>query len=109
MCSLSAANARFCLDFFRELNKRKRNENIFFSPLSLSAAFGMVVLGARGSTLEQIEKPTTKHLFSCLKCEEDEGVHSQFQALLAKVSEPGPDCCLTIANRLFGEITYPFF
>lgn len=56
MCSLSAANARFCLDFFRELNKRKRNENIFFSPLSLSAAFGMVVLGARGSTLEQIER-----------------------------------------------------
>ncbi|NWZ83628.1 SPB4 protein, partial [Poecile atricapillus] len=118
MCSLSAANARFCLDFFRELNKRKRNENIFFSPLSLSAAFGMVVLGARGSTLEQIEKvqlcigklkPTTKHLFSCLKCEEDEGVHSQFQALLAEVSEPGPGCCLTIANRLFGEITYPFF
>ncbi|NXT72356.1 SPB4 protein, partial [Chaetops frenatus] len=118
MCSLSAANARFCLDFFRELNKRKRNENIFFSPLSLSAAFGMVVLGARGSTLEQIEKvqlcigklkPTTKHLFSCLKCEEDEGVHSQFQALLAEVSEPGLGCCLTIANRLFGEITYPFF
>ncbi|NXI10842.1 SPB4 protein, partial [Irena cyanogastra] len=118
MCSLSAANARFCLDFFRELNKRKRNENIFFSPLSLSAAFGMVVLGARGSTLEQIEKvqlcigklkPTTKHLFSCLKCEEDEGVHSEFQALLAEVSELGPGCCLTIANRLFGEITYPFF
>ncbi|XP_017932370.1 leukocyte elastase inhibitor A [Manacus vitellinus] len=139
MCSLSAANAKFCLDFFRELNKRKRNENIFFSPLSLSAAFGMVVLGARGNTLEQIEKvfhfsevlssvgqsnrdpsekvqlcigklkPTMKCLFSCLKCEEAEGVHSQFQALLAEVSEPSPGCCLTIANRLFGEITYPFF
>ncbi|NXY22095.1 SPB4 protein, partial [Atrichornis clamosus] len=124
MCSLSAANAKFCLDFFRELSKRKRNENIFFSPLSLSAAFGMVVLGARGSTLKQIEKveaaihpqlcigklkPTMKLLFSCLKCEETEGVHSQFQALLAEVSEPGPGCCLTIANRLFGEVTYPFF
>uniref|UniRef100_A0A8C4U0K8 Serpin domain-containing protein n=1 Tax=Falco tinnunculus TaxID=100819 RepID=A0A8C4U0K8_FALTI len=56
MCSLSAANAKFCLDFFRELSKRKRNENIFFSPLSLSAAFGMVVLGARGNTLKQIEE-----------------------------------------------------
>ncbi|NXM31326.1 SPB11 protein, partial [Oxyruncus cristatus] len=118
MCSLSAANAKFCLDFFRELSKRKRNENIFFSPLSLSAAFGMVVLGARGNTLEQIEKvqlctgklkPATKRLFSCFKCEEAEGVHSQFQALLAEVSEPSPGCCLTIANRLFGEITYPFF
>ncbi|NXW87760.1 SPB11 protein, partial [Alopecoenas beccarii] len=121
MCSLSAANAKFCLDFFRELSRRKRNENIFFSPLSLSAAFGMVVLGARGSTLEEIEKvgflcsengtlnPTMKLLFSCLKCEEPGGVHSQFQALLAAVSEPRPGCSLTIANRLFGEITYPFF
>ncbi|KAL2307911.1 hypothetical protein Nmel_000902 [Mimus melanotis] len=119
MCSLSAANARFCLDFFRELNKRKKNESIFFSPLSLSAAFGMVVLGARGSTLEQIEKvfhfrevlssTRQENRYPSEECEEDEGVHSQFQALLAEVSEPGPGCCLTIANRLFGEITYPFF
>ncbi|XP_068054298.1 leukocyte elastase inhibitor A-like [Anomalospiza imberbis] len=119
MCSLSAANAKFCLDFFRELNKRKRNENIFFSPLSLSAAFGMVVLGARGSTLEQIEKvfhfrevlssTRQENRYPSEEREEDEGVHSQFQALLAEVSEPGPGCCLTIANRLFGEITYPFF
>lgn len=50
-----------------------------------------------------------KLLFSCLKCEEAGGVHSQFQALLAAVSEPRPGCSLTIANRLFGEITYPFF
>ncbi|XP_009934808.2 serpin B11 [Opisthocomus hoazin] len=119
MSSLSAANAKFCLDFFRELSKRKRNENIFFSPLSLSAAFGMVVLGARGSTLEQIEK--VFHFSEVLsstsqgkgypseKCEEAGGVHSQFQALLAAVSDPRPGCSLTIANRLFGEITYPFF
>ncbi|NWH58803.1 SPB11 protein, partial [Geococcyx californianus] len=118
MCSLSAANAKFCLDLFRELNKRKRNENIFFSPLSLSAAFGMVVLGARGNTLKQIEKiqlrtgklkPTMKLLFSCFKCEEAGEVHSQFQVLLDAVSEPRQGCSLTIANRLFGEITYPFF
>lgn len=50
-----------------------------------------------------------KRLFSCLKCEEAGGVHSQFQALLAAVNEPRPGCSLTIANRLFGEITYPFF
>uniref|UniRef100_A0A663FF11 Serpin domain-containing protein n=1 Tax=Aquila chrysaetos chrysaetos TaxID=223781 RepID=A0A663FF11_AQUCH len=108
MCSLSAANAKFCLDFFRELSKRKRNENIFFSPLSLSAAFGMVVLGARGNTLKQIEKVG----FLCSEkgmCEEAGGVHSQFQTLLTAVNEPRPGCSLTIANRLFGEITYPFF
>ncbi|XP_040442726.1 leukocyte elastase inhibitor A-like [Falco naumanni] len=118
MCSLSAANAKFCLDFFRELSKRKRNENIFFSPLSLSAAFGMVVLGARGNTLKQIEE--VFHFSEVLSStsqgnrypsekSEEAGVHSQFQALLAAVSEPRPGCSLTIANRLFGETTYPFF
>ncbi|XP_057255363.1 serpin B12-like [Pezoporus wallicus] len=56
MCSLGAANAKFCLYFFRELSKGKRSKNIFFSPLSLSAALVMVVLGGRGNTLEQIEK-----------------------------------------------------
>ncbi|XP_063182106.1 serpin B4-like isoform X2 [Chroicocephalus ridibundus] len=119
MCSLSAANAKFCLDFFRELSKIKRNENIFFSPLSLSAAFGMVVLGARGNTLKQIEEvfhfsevlssASQGNQYPSEKCEEAGGVHSQFQALLAAVSEPRPGCSLTIANRLFGEITYPFF
>ncbi|XP_051465187.1 serpin B4-like [Apus apus] len=119
MCSLSTANAKFCLDFFRELSKRKTNENIFFSPLSLAAAFGMVVLGARGSTLKQIEKvfhfsevlssTSQGSQYSSEKCKEAEEVHSQFQALLTAISEPGPGCSLTIANRLFGEITYPFF
>ncbi|NXI67313.1 SPB11 protein, partial [Anseranas semipalmata] len=54
-------------------------------------------------------KPTKKLLFSHVKCEEAGGVHSQFQALLDAVSEPSPGCSLTTANRLFGEITYPFF
>ncbi|XP_072709273.1 serpin B11-like [Ciconia boyciana] len=121
MGSLSAANTQFCLDFFKELSKVKRNENIFFSPLSISAALSMVQLGAGGNTDEETEKvlhihevlsmasPGTKSTTGKEICEEAEGVHSQFQALLAAVSEPRPGCSLTIANRLFGEITYPFF
>ncbi|KAK4826335.1 hypothetical protein QYF61_007444 [Mycteria americana] len=56
MGSLSAANTQFCLDFFKELSKVKRNENIFFSPLSISAALSMVQLGAGGNTDEETEK-----------------------------------------------------
>uniref|UniRef100_A0A672TSV9 Serpin domain-containing protein n=1 Tax=Strigops habroptila TaxID=2489341 RepID=A0A672TSV9_STRHB len=111
MCSLSAANAKFCLYFFRELSKGKRNENIFFSPLSLSAAFGMVVLGARGNTLEQIEKVgfLCSEKGTVVKIQAKRPVIPSDTALLAEVSEPRPGCSLTIANRLFGEITYPFF
>ena len=56
MGSLSAANAKFCLDFFKELSKVKRNENTFFSLLSISAALSMVQLGAGGNTAEELEK-----------------------------------------------------
>lgn len=56
MGSLSAANAKFHLDFFKELSKVKRNENTFFCPVTISAALSMVQLGARGNTAEEMEK-----------------------------------------------------
>uniref|UniRef100_A0A8B9IL51 Serpin domain-containing protein n=1 Tax=Anser cygnoides TaxID=8845 RepID=A0A8B9IL51_ANSCY len=52
---LSAANAKFCLDFFKDLIKVKRNENIF-SPLNISAALSIVQLGAGGNTAKEMEK-----------------------------------------------------
>ncbi|PKU43865.1 leukocyte elastase inhibitor-like [Limosa lapponica baueri] len=133
MGSLTAANTKFCLDFFKELSKVKRNENIFFSPLSISAALSMIQLGARGSTAEEIEKHELKqgkadlpakwhHLVQkhgerillktafpwCLQCEEAGGAHSQFQELLSALGKSGATCSLSIANRLFGEVTFQF-
>lgn len=64
MGSLSAANASFCLDFFKELSKMKRNENIVFSPLSISVSLSMVQLGARGNTAEEMKK-VSFFSFSC--------------------------------------------
>ncbi|XP_008838881.1 serpin B12 [Nannospalax galili] len=56
MDSLIAANSKFCFDFFQEISKDDSNKNIFFCPLSLSAAFGMVRLGARGESAHQIDE-----------------------------------------------------
>lgn len=61
MGSLSAANTKFCLEFFKELSKVKRNENICFSPLSISAAPSIVQLGAGGNTVKEIEKVSFFH------------------------------------------------
>ncbi|NWH17926.1 ILEU inhibitor, partial [Grus americana] len=120
MGSLSAANTKFCLDFFKELRKVKRNENIFFSPLSISAALSMVQLGAGGNTAEEMEKvgytrgaPGESVLLKkafpcCLQCEEAGGAHSQFQELLSALGKAGATCSLSIANRLFGEVTFQF-
>ncbi|XP_059573153.1 serpin B4-like [Alligator mississippiensis] len=118
MASLSEANAKFCFDFFKELQKSKRNENIFFSPLSISSAMAMVLLGARGNTAKQMEKAlhfdevssssggSTKHGSS--ECEETGEVHSQFQALLSAINRPSTHFSLSIANRLYGAKGFQF-
>uniref|UniRef100_A0A6G1S0J7 Serpin family B member 1 n=1 Tax=Hypotaenidia okinawae TaxID=2861861 RepID=A0A6G1S0J7_9GRUI len=118
MDSLSAANTKFCLDFFKQLSKVKRNENIFFSPLSISAALSMVQLGAGGNTAEEMEK--VLHTYEVLgtassgtestggKCEKAGRAHSQFQELLSALTKTSAMCSLSIANRLFGEVTFQF-
>uniref|UniRef100_A0A7M4FL14 Ovalbumin-related protein X-like n=1 Tax=Crocodylus porosus TaxID=8502 RepID=A0A7M4FL14_CROPO len=53
---LSTANTKFCLDFFNVLRTENTNKSIFFSPISISAALGMVLLGARGNTAKQIKE-----------------------------------------------------
>nr|XP_048299682.1 serpin B12 isoform X2 [Myodes glareolus] len=56
MDSLIAANSKFCFDFFQKISKDDIHKNIFVCPLSLSAAFGMVRLGARGDSARQIDE-----------------------------------------------------
>ncbi|XP_007486926.2 serpin B12 [Monodelphis domestica] len=55
MDSLVTANTKFCLDLFKELSKDD-GANIFICPLSISAAFGMISLGAKSSTAGQINQ-----------------------------------------------------
>lgn len=56
MDCLIAANSKFCFDFFQEISKSDGSKNIFFCPLSLSAALGMVRLGARSHSAHQIDQ-----------------------------------------------------
>ncbi len=56
MEDLSRANSLFALDLYRALSESNAEENMFFSPLSISAALSMVYLGARGDTAKEMEK-----------------------------------------------------
>nr|XP_031548227.1 serpin B12 isoform X2 [Vicugna pacos] len=56
MDSLIAANTKFCFDLFQKISKDDYHKNIFFCPLSLSAALGMVRLGARSDSARQIDQ-----------------------------------------------------
>lgn len=56
MNSLSAANTQFALDLFQQFKASKRDDNIFYSPLSISSALAMTFLGAEENTAFEMEK-----------------------------------------------------
>ncbi|XP_022369535.1 serpin B12 isoform X2 [Enhydra lutris kenyoni] len=121
MDSLVAANTKFCFDLFQEISKDDPHKNIFFCPLSLSAALGMVRLGARSESAQQIDQVLHFNEFSqnerkepdpCLKSKKQEAESSNdesgllscyFGKLLSKIDRIRVDYTLSIANRLYGE------
>uniref|UniRef100_A0A8C8SYV1 Serpin domain-containing protein n=1 Tax=Pelusios castaneus TaxID=367368 RepID=A0A8C8SYV1_9SAUR len=120
MSGPSEGNTIFCLDFFKVLNEDFASKNIIFSPLSISAALGMVLLGARGNTQTQIQK-VTKHFLHVsnvlfliftlapdYQCDTPGGIHSQFHDILSAINKPTTSYELAIANRLYGEKTFHF-
>ncbi|NXT80668.1 OVALY protein, partial [Zapornia atra] len=94
MGSISAANAEFCFDMFKELKVHHANDNIFYSPISVIAALAMVYLGARGNTEYQMEK-----------CGKSMNIHILFKELLSDITAPKANYSIHIANRLYAEKT----
>uniref|UniRef100_A0A674ITY0 Serpin domain-containing protein n=1 Tax=Terrapene triunguis TaxID=2587831 RepID=A0A674ITY0_9SAUR len=119
MSSISEATTKFALDFFKVLNKDHPSDNIIYSPLSISAALGMVLLGARGNTATQIQKVAffsqkqTTATLCYLKVPDDQcdipgGIHSQFHDIFSAINKPTTSYELANANRLYGEKTFNF-
>ncbi|XP_025787028.1 serpin B3 isoform X2 [Puma concolor] len=116
MDSLSEANTHFALDLFQQFKLSKKNDNIFYSPLSITSALAMTYLGARENTALEIGKvlhlneathntrgrTTTDHV------EKLGNVHHQFQKLLTELKKPTDAYELNIANKFYGENKYPF-
>ncbi|XP_064336357.1 serpin B12 isoform X2 [Camelus dromedarius] len=125
MDSLIAANTKFCFDLFQKISKDDYHKNIFFCPLSISAALGMVRLGARSDSARQIDQVLHFNEFSqnetkepdpCLKSKKREGHSSNdesgllscyFGQLLSRLDRIRVDYTLSIANRLYGEQEFP--
>ncbi|XP_009934776.2 ovalbumin-related protein X [Opisthocomus hoazin] len=113
MGSISAANAEFSFDVFKELKVHHPNENILCSPLSIIAALAMVYLGARGNTEYQMEKVLHFDKIAGLggtvqtKCGKSVNIHILFKELLSDITAPKANYSLHIANRLYAEKTRP--
>ncbi|XP_059354672.1 leukocyte elastase inhibitor-like isoform X1 [Carassius carassius] len=100
MEDVSRANSLFALDLYRALSASNAEGNMFFSPLSISAALSMVYLGARGETYEEMAKVLS---FSSVS-----DVHSHFETLTSTINSPSASYILKLANRLYGEKTFSF-
>ena len=90
-------NADFAFEFFKEVTLEAPNKNIFFSPVSISTAFGMVALGARSTTQTQILEGLA---FNLTEMQEKE-IHEGFHNLIHMLSHPEGGVQLNMANAVF--------
>ncbi|NXI49108.1 A1AT2 antiproteinase, partial [Chloroceryle aenea] len=91
------SNADFAFRFYKQVREEANNENIFFSPLSISTAFAMLSLGARSNTLSQLHKGLS---FNLTEIEERE-IHEGFQCVLQLLNNPHREVQLSMGNALF--------
>uniref|UniRef100_A0A8C6SW87 Serpin B6 n=1 Tax=Neogobius melanostomus TaxID=47308 RepID=A0A8C6SW87_9GOBI len=115
--NLCKANTTFTLDLFKSLGGKDKTSNVFFSPLSISSALSMLLLGAKGSTAKQMREVEVYYVCTmyslclpylvlpqCLKTKDCKDVHSSFAALLQELNKPDSSYALGVANRLYGEV-----
>ncbi|XP_051003159.1 serpin B8-like [Acomys russatus] len=100
MDELYEANGSFAISLLKILGEEDKSQNLFFCPLSISAALAMVYLGAKGATAAQMSQ--------LLGLSRVEDVHSHFQTLLAEVNKTDTQYLLKSACRLFGEESCDF-
>uniref|UniRef100_A0A672SVM7 Leukocyte elastase inhibitor n=2 Tax=Sinocyclocheilus grahami TaxID=75366 RepID=A0A672SVM7_SINGR len=124
---LSAANTQFSLNLFKKISGGNTSKNVFYSPISITSALAMVLLGAKGNTAAQMFKVISHmcafygqlfriqiiyiyiYIYTTLSphVKEDQ-IHSSFNKLMSELKKPGAPYVLSLANRLYGEQSYQF-
>jgi serpin B len=93
--SLSTANNKFNLGLLHHLYNEEKN--VFFSPFSISTAFGMLYAGAKGQTAQEMRQVLGYDSANLL----DEQLFEQFSEVLSKVDRiDSNNYELNIANKL---------
>ena len=88
-------NSAFAWDLYHQV--REDDANLFFSPISISAALDMTRIGARGDTLNEMA--------ALLGGSDNESVHHAEQGNLLQELDESDTCGVTldIANRIFAQ------
>lgn len=95
------SNADFAFSFYNLVASEAMDKNIFFSPISISASFAMLALGAKAVTLTQILEGLA---FNLKKTQEQE-IHEGFCQLLHKLNRSDSEFQLNLGSALFVEET----
>lgn len=95
--NLALAGNKFGFDLYAKLRQESSNENIFFSPYSLSTAFGMLYEGASGETATELAK-----VFG--NAQDDALRHQAARQQFAKYSNDGS---FKVANSLWLQDNSP--
>lgn len=96
---LVPSNADFAFSFYKLVASEVTDQNIFFSPISISASFAMLALGAKSVTLRQI----LEGLAFNLKKNQEQEIHEGFCQLLHMLNRSDSGLQLSLGNALFIE------
>lgn len=98
--AVANANNQFAIDLYNEINKES-NENIFFSPWSISTAVAMTYEGARGETANEIQNVFHFPI-------DDNSRRSSYAKMLNKLNKASGKYKLHTANAIWLQEDYPF-
>ncbi|XP_013384247.1 leukocyte elastase inhibitor-like isoform X1 [Lingula anatina] len=93
-----ASNTNFALKLYQIL--KADSGNLFFSPFSITTALSMVLLGAKGDTRSEMK--------GVMGYSNIPSIHTNFKLLRTRLTNPGTEYLLRIANRLFGREGFNF-
>ncbi|XP_051834402.1 serpin A12-like [Antechinus flavipes] len=90
-------NTEFACKMYQKLSQKSKDENIFFSPLSISIGFSMLTLGAKDYTLSQLSENLN------LKDMPMKSIYQGFHNIIQNLNQPNRDLKLHLGNTLFIE------
>ena len=94
---IAPSNTDFALSFYHLVASQNPKSNIFFSPLSISAAYAMLSLGARANTWTQILEGLG---FNLTEMSESD-IHQGFRHLLRTLNLPDDKLETRVGSALF--------
>ncbi|KFW76005.1 Alpha-1-antichymotrypsin, partial [Manacus vitellinus] len=90
--------ADFVFRFYKQAISKEADENVFFSPISISTAFAMLALGAKSTTLSQIFGGLG---FDDLTEARIHEIHDSFHKVLSILNCADANITLNIGNAIF--------